>query len=1034
MARRPIRTWLGPSYRGEGLVGNRVVRRYLDDTGNPVVEEQPAEEVLPAGIVELRVHGVNGGTPEQNLHDPSPVRVSGDNTAGFYRRRDELSSGPDRSVEAYNWAAINSHKSIRAWWIILFPFAAANFAGWLLPKGMSDRWRRNAQIMLRLIALCVTLIAVLGVALVFVDLIGVQCGTLETCNAAFPWQWVATIASWSFIGGNAARLAVAYSLFPALAVLGLWLLGRRSRAYEAYGAGTTSTATPIGDRIDDVRMDRLEFWQAPNVVYVLGWLHSTAALALLSAVLAFTIREVAPNGQYHDPLYLLGMVSLVVVALSASGVIGISWMRQIPTRWLRKQHTQFYRPRASWVPAGTALALYAVTAWLGWMSRDRNSLDMAPLESVRNGLIVVTVVAVLLAFLLAVSIGAYRTAAFAFVAGPALFYFMAQSGDKPNFTWFTGSQWLLIEILLAGGGVLWYLRRARSTELPIDPAKHASNPVWIFGTTALVIVAGAAAFLRLDSLWVRAGTVLIPLAYLAAQQVIQVRHGHDYPQKETMREGTAAVMAALAVASALMAVSSSAVFVAGRLGDTLALPKLSAGTASDVCTAGFICYPAEVGWYSLAALAGIIVLIISIMLRVVILPAVRWRSQRESLCGEYDAATVPDQAYDLNGSCDGDNHSEEGLGFAARAVNARWHANITDDADWIISAAVMTTMTLLVAAATARIHKTLPTTAANSLFDWAAFLAGFVVVGAALLIYTARDNQQLRQTMGILWDVMSFFPRRFHPLAPPCYAERAVIDVRNRVIFATTRGTRLPNIPDSRLILAGHSEGSLITTAALLSLLPENIEPLEELTPHPGYPIPTGNELERVGFVTYGCMLARLYGRAWPDQLPEAKLVELKRYLEGGPAARESDEAGDFPGHSVGRMSRWMNFGRYSDYLGGRVFQELQRKPVPSGGTSGGSRAGRVERPPGDLRCDDLFFTDPTRRWRWHGQLEFARTWRHSFDYENDQDDPRFREHIWALARVFNGEDEIAVIEDYPWMGQCEALHSRAAGQEADPG
>ena len=125
-----------------------------------------------------------------------------------------------------------------------------------------------------------------------------------------------------------------------------------------------------------------------------------------------------------------------------------------------------------------------------------------------------------------------------------------------------------------------------------------------------------------------------------------------------MREGTAAVMAALAVASVLMAVSSSAVFMAGRLGETAALPRLSDGTASDLCESGLICYPAEVGWYSLAALAGIIVLIISITLRVVILPAVRWNSQRESLCGEYDAATAPDEAYDLNGSCDEGNHTE----------------------------------------------------------------------------------------------------------------------------------------------------------------------------------------------------------------------------------------------------------------------------------------------------------------------------------------------------------------------------------------
>ena len=145
-------------------------------------------------------------------------------------------------------------------------------------------------------------------------------------------------------------------------------------------------------------------------------------------------------------------------------------------------------------------------------------------------------------------------------------------------------------------------------------------------------------------------------------------------------------------------------------------------------------------------------------------------------------------------------------------------------------------------------------------------VGGFLAGGVALLIYAARDNKQLRQTLGILWDVMSFFPRRFHPLAPPCYAERAVVDVRNRLIHMTTHGKDLTEIRDSNVVLVAHSEGSLISTAALLSLMPENIKepPKDEngkalITPHPGHPQPTGQELRHLAFVTYGCMLARLY-------------------------------------------------------------------------------------------------------------------------------------------------------------------------------
>ena len=88
----------------------------------------------------------------------------------------------------------------------------------------------------------------------------------------------------------ALRLAVAYSLLPALAILVLWLLGRRSRHYEDYGAGQpieSADGKPfqgwIGPEIDSVRMDRVEFWQAPDVVYVQAWLHATAGLSASAA-------------------------------------------------------------------------------------------------------------------------------------------------------------------------------------------------------------------------------------------------------------------------------------------------------------------------------------------------------------------------------------------------------------------------------------------------------------------------------------------------------------------------------------------------------------------------------------------------------------------------------------------------------------------------------------------------------------------------------------------------------------------------------
>lgn len=125
----------------------------------------------------------------------------------------------------------------------------------------------------------------------------------------------------------------------------------------------------------------------------------------------------------------------------------------------------------------------------------------------------------------------------------------------------------------------------------------------------------------------------------------------------------------------------------------------------------------------------------------------------------------------------------------------------------------------------------------------------------------------------------------------------------------------------------------------------------------------------------------------WPDQLPLSDLHELKRRLGDDLGINRAESKGEFPCPRHGSVPRWMNFGRYTDYLGGRVFAPLQEKP---------SRlTPKPELQP--ERRDDIFFKDPTRRWRYQGQSEYARVWRHSFLADSDMEDPRFREHIAAV-------------------------------------
>ncbi|WOP39147.1 hypothetical protein RKE32_38030 [Streptomyces sp. Li-HN-5-13] len=101
----------------------------------------------------------------------------------------------------------------------------------------------------------------------------------------------------------------------------------------------------------------------------------------------------------------------------------------------------------------------------------------------------------------------------------------------------------------------------------------------------------------------------------------------------------------------------------------------------------------------------------------------------------------------------------------------------------------------------------------------------------------AYKDASARRTIGILWDVGTFWPRAAHPFAPPCYAERAVPDLTWRMATWT-------QATGGRLVLSGHSQGSVLAAAAAWQLTP----------PVRG----------RVALLTYGSPLERLYGRWFP--------------------------------------------------------------------------------------------------------------------------------------------------------------------------
>jgi hypothetical protein len=169
----------------------------------------------------------------------------------------------------------------------------------------------------------------------------------------------------------------------------------------------------------------------------------------------------------------------------------------------------------------------------------------------------------------------------------------------------------------------------------------------------------------------------------------------------------------------------------------------------------------------------------------------------------------------------------------------------------------------------------------NAVGTAAAMLAGFgVVVLAALAggllgeVYQAARNPNSARKLGGFTDLASFWPREAHPIVPPCYALKVVPELAERAAEYLAE-------PSTRVVLTGHSQGSVLVAVAASRLL-------ATLPPH---------QAERLGIVVAGSPIQSAYVRAFPGVLGYAGLAELFTDLAG----------------------RWRSLCRGTDPIGGGV-------------------------------------------------------------------------------------------------------------------
>lgn len=197
----------------------------------------------------------------------------------------------------------------------------------------------------------------------------------------------------------------------------------------------------------------------------------------------------------------------------------------------------------------------------------------------------------------------------------------------------------------------------------------------------------------------------------------------------------------------------------------------------------------------------------------------------------------------------------------AAIAKAQASASLTDRADALVVVFLLLTLAGMAVSRLLR-DVTLIATAGT-------WLVGVIAIGVVVVGRWAYESDASRRTVGILWDLGTFWPRAAHPFAPPCYCERVVPELTCRIQRLTAHGD---------VVISAHSQGTIIAAAVVHRLRKAGCA--------------------RVGLVTYGSPLERLYARLFPHFFGLDELRKVRSNVGGC----------------------WRNLYRRTDPIGGPIF------------------------------------------------------------------------------------------------------------------
>ena len=291
-------------------------------------------------------------------------------------------------------------------------------------------------------------------------------------------------------------------------------------------------------------------------------------------------------------------------------------------------------------------------------------------------------------------------------------------------------------------------------------------------------------------------------------------------------------------------------------------------------------YPISNKWFSLGFLFALVVLILLAAGTAV------WHWRREhneetlaAIEAEYDELEGPTED-PTTGELEG-SYSSARDSWLNRIALWRTASRVADQAGWLLGVLVSVSVACVIASVWIRRNHfdswKRPPEWLDSVFTTSSWVLGLLPFVMIWLVRRGEKNPNARRKIGILWDVLTVWPRHFHPFAPPCYAERAVPELQKRILKLTRKG---------KVILSGHSQGAVLSVLTMFQLPPDR--------------------RRRVALITYGSPVTRLYRRFFPAWFGGGKLVELGTSLVDQPRP--------------GEPARWQNFHRGTDPIGGPTF------------------------------------------------------------------------------------------------------------------